>query len=267
MSEEKEILENEEAVAETAAEPEVDTTAVNEADTAAESEAEADDNSEGTDEEALQTEEVSDDLSEHNITLADQVPEKQSHISKPAVSLISIVATLIVCAVAFFTVYEVYYNPYNANKDGYGMTLATYAKQMQQDVASVKSELSLPADMRDDTLIDMAQYYIPVSKMAENYGMTVDELLQATGLSGIENLDISDDTYWGEITLLMLREQEAQMEAESDTTASEEPSEQPSEEAAADDTAATDDTTTADDTAATEGTAAESAAGEETAAE
>ncbi|MBP3361035.1 MAG: hypothetical protein J6N52_09300 [Clostridia bacterium] len=138
-----------------------------------------------------------------------EIPEKKSEISKPAVAAISVVITLIVSAAACFTWYMTSYNPYNANKDGYVLDLAAYAKLYGQTVDEMKEQHGLPKDMREDTIAEVAMMYSPMSKVAERYGMTVKELMSASGMGDME---VEDDTPQGVVQKAMLEKEISQMQ-------------------------------------------------------
>lgn len=148
-----------------------------------------------------------------------EIPEKKSEISKPAVAAISAAITLVVCAAACFTWYMTSYNTYNANKNGYAVDLATYARMYGQSVDEMKEQYGLPEKMRDDTIMEIASNYVPASKMAELNGMTLDELKKA---AGIEDMDLEEGTYWGEVSKSMREQQLSQMEEEKEATETDE---------------------------------------------
>lgn len=167
------------------------------------------------------------------VEVVDEVPPKKQ-ISKTAACAISVVITLAVVFIALLIFYFTGYNRYNTNPDGYSDTIETYASMSDKTVAEVMEELSLPSDMKPDTILDVAQFYIPVKKMAENYGMDVDSLKKALQLNEEDTALITEETRWGEVTRLMRQEQEAakkEAEDKSDSQASEAASEEASESA------------------------------------
>ena len=196
---------------------------------------------EETAEEATEeTTEISEDAAEENETFEDSIDENmgadvvsipvppKKEISKQAACAISVVVTLAVVAVAILVFYFTGFNRYNTNPDGYSDTLETYAKMSDKSIEEVMEELSLPSDMKPDTILDIAQFYIPAKKMADNYGMDMESLKKALKLSDEQTALITEETRWGEVTKLMREAQEAE---KAKNKASEEASEGASESA------------------------------------
>lgn len=183
--------------------------------------------------EAAEEDVQADEIAEVFEKAAEELVAEKAEMSKKSACALSVVITLVVVAAALLIYYFTGYNRYNANPNGYSDTLETYAAMSDKTIDEVKEELSLPSNMKADTLLDVAQYYIPVKKMAENYGMEVDSLKTALQLNEEHTALITEETRWGEVTKFMRQEQEAaKAEAEKeDATASEEASEKASEEA------------------------------------
>ena len=169
-----------------------------------------------------ETTEISEDAAEENETFEDSIDENmgadvvsipvppKKEISKQAACAISVVVTLAVVAVAILVFYFTGFNRYNTNPDGYSDTLETYAKMSDKSIEEVMEELSLPSDMKPDTILDIAQFYIPAKKMADNYGMDMESLKKALKLSDEQTALITEETRWGEVTKLMREAQEAE---------------------------------------------------------
>lgn len=185
-------------------------------------EAAAEEVAETAEETAEETTEISEDAAEENETFEDSIDENmgadvvsipvppKKEISKQAACAISVVVTLAVVAVAILVFYFTGFNRYNTNPDGYSDTLETYAKMSDKSIEEVMEELSLPSDMKPDTILDIAQFYIPAKKMADNYGMDMESLKKALKLSDEQTALITEETRWGEVTKLMREAQEAE---------------------------------------------------------
>jgi len=180
-----------------------------------------------------------------------EIPEKAS-LSKSAVAAISVVITLVVCLVAAATWYFACYNPYNANTHGYAMDIATVAKLNGVSIPEIKEQYAIPENIPDDTIMEVAINYAPAEKMAElMYGMTLEDLKSAAKL---DNLEITENTLWGDIQLAMLEQSVAEKE---DAKEAEEMKE---EDASAEEEAPAEEEASAEEEAPAEEAAAEEAA-------
>ena len=129
-----------------------------------------------------------------------QVPDlspepKKSSAGKVAAIVILVIAILAVIGVCVYK--QLTRNPYN--ELGYinvsGRTIGEVAEAAgYATVDEFLAEYSLPADMPADTEESAAYYSIPTRKIAEMYGMEVDELKELLGLGD----DVTEETPWGE---------------------------------------------------------------------
>ena len=88
------------------------------------------------------------------------------------------------------------YNKYNhmGYLDVNGYTIGEVVAGMGMEFDEFKDMYGLPKDMRKDTYMNAAQSLIPVSKMAELNGQTLDSLREMYNFSE----DITEDSTWGE---------------------------------------------------------------------
>lgn len=143
--------------------------------------------------------------------------ENPKNGSKVAFVIIGIVAALIIVALVVFGVMfsnvkksndtlnlsetlerTIHYNKYN--NLGYinvsGRDLEQVAEDAGKSVDEFKTEYGLPEDMKPNTDESAAYYMMPVSKMAEMNGLTVDQVKEMLKITDIE---ITDSTPWGEV--------------------------------------------------------------------
>ncbi len=112
--------------------------------------------------------------------------------------LTGIVAIVLVVAIAFggVNLYKTVYNPYNHM--GYynisGMTIEDVAELNDMTVEEVIEMFSLPEDISPNTYYDVMEFLIPVSYMAEMYGIDVETMKEAFGFGD----EITGDSTWGE---------------------------------------------------------------------
>ncbi len=111
-------------------------------------------------------------------------------------AVVAVVVAIIVVAAAMITS-TMEFNKYN--KMGFinvsGMTIQDMLDQQGTTYEEFIAEYGLPNDMAADTIIEVAEYYIPVKKVAENNGMdfaTIKEMLQFPE-------GVTEDTPWGEV--------------------------------------------------------------------
>ncbi len=139
-----------------------------------------------------------DELSQEDIEYVTQQVEeivtKKSGAGKVVAIVIVIVAVL--AAVGFGAFKYLTRNPYN--EMGYinvsGRTIAEVAAEAGMGIDEFLATYSLPADMPEDTEESAAYYNIPVSKIAEMYGMDTAGIKEMLGLGD----DVTDTTTWGE---------------------------------------------------------------------
>ena len=109
---------------------------------------------------------------------------------------IVLVIVAILAAAGFGVVKYLNRNPYNAM--GYvnvsGRTIEEVATSAGVSLDQFLADYGLPADMPADTEEAAAFYNIPVSKIAEMYGMDMATLKEMLGLGD----DVTDNTPWGE---------------------------------------------------------------------
>lgn len=127
--------------------------------------------------------------------IAEPAEVKKGSGGKIAAIVIIIVAVLAIAAVCVYKIAT--RNPYN--NMGYinvsGRTIGEVASQAgYNSVDEFLAEYGLPADMPEDTEESAAYYSIPVSKIAQMYGMEVADLKELLGLGD----DVTDTTPWGE---------------------------------------------------------------------
>lgn len=122
-------------------------------------------------------------------------PEKK----KSNAGIIALIVVLIVAilGVGGFCVFKyLTRNPYN--NMGYinvsGRTIQDVADAAGMSLDEFLADYGLPADMPADTEEAAAFYNIPVSKIAEMYGMDMATIKEMLGLGD----DVTDDTTWGE---------------------------------------------------------------------
>ncbi len=191
------------------------------------------------------TEEVVEETAEEAVEEAveeiaeDVQPVPAKGLSKVAVSIISIAATLAVtaatCAGLYFIGDMRVCNKYNANIDGYGETLDLYARYSEKTLDEVKEEMGLPADMPGETLYAIANAYTPVSKMVEMYGVTVDDFKKMYGLE--DDAEITGETPIGLVSKKTIEKQIAENEEAKKTEETPADEEAPAEEVPADEEA------------------------------
>ncbi len=144
--------------------------------------------------------EEADELSAEDIEYVTQQVEEAFEAKKKggAGKVVAIVVVIVaVLAAAGFGVFKyLSRNPYN--EMGYinvsGRTIADVAEQAGMSVEEFLVEYRLPADMPEDTEESAAYYNIPLSKMAEMYGVDAATLKEMLGLGD----DVTDTTPWGE---------------------------------------------------------------------
>lgn len=140
-------------------------------------------------------------LSEEDIEFVTQQVEEFAETQKAKGGAGKVVAIVIVViailAAAGFGVFKyLTRNPYN--EMGYinvsGRTIEEVAAQAGLGLDEFLAEYSLPADMPADTEESAAYYNIPLSKIAEMYGMDTAAIKEMLGLGD----DVTDTTPWGE---------------------------------------------------------------------
>ncbi|MBR4720928.1 MAG: hypothetical protein IK057_04120 [Clostridia bacterium] len=121
----------------------------------------------------------------------------------------AIITALIVIILAVFCIllglgkFPKLYNKYNHM--GYvnitGRTIADIAEESGMELSDFIEQYGLPADMPGNTQESAAYYTMPVSSIANMYGMSFDDLKELLGFGD----DVTEDTAWGkaegEITL------------------------------------------------------------------
>lgn len=143
--------------------------------------------------------------------------ENPKNGSKAVLIIIGIIVALIIAALVVFGVMfnnvkksndtlslsetferTIHYNKYN--NLGYinvsGRDLQQVAEDAGKTVDEFKTEYGLPEDMKPNTDESAAYYMMPVSKMAEMNGLTVDQVKEMLKITDIE---ITDSTPWGEV--------------------------------------------------------------------
>ncbi|MEE0944406.1 MAG: hypothetical protein UIM24_03020 [Clostridia bacterium] len=128
--------------------------------------------------------------------VADFAEEVKAKGGAGKVVAIVIVIVAILAAAGFGVFKYLTRNPYNAM--GYvnvsGRTIEEVAESVGMSLDEFLAEYGLPADMPADTEEAAAFYNIPVSKIAEMYGMDMATLKEMLGLGD----DVTDNTPWGE---------------------------------------------------------------------
>lgn len=156
------------------------------------------------------------------------IPEKKS-MSNSAVAVISSLITLVVCAAVVLVAYFTTYNKYNANVDGYSVTLEQSAKEMEMTLDELKEEYGLPKDMRGDTIIPVVQNYFSADKALQmQSGMTFDQFVEMVGLP--DDIEVSADMPWGKFQKIMQEFFESQQSQVPEDQATEETVEGETEE-------------------------------------
>lgn len=112
--------------------------------------------------------------------------------------LTAIVAVVVAVALVFggTKLYKTVYNSYNHM--GYyntsGLSLADVAELNDMTVEEVIDMLGIPEDVKPDTYYDVLEFLIPVSHMAEMYGIDVETMKEAFGFGE----EITGSSTWGE---------------------------------------------------------------------
>ena len=125
-------------------------------------------------------------------------PEEIKKGSKVGV-ILAVCAAVIVIAAAVVTQGDKYYGMFTANKynRGFinvsGMTIKDVLNG--SDKAEFLKEYGMPEDMPENTYIEAVQYRMPLSKMAEMYGMDVEQLKTELDLDA----SVTGETPIGEI--------------------------------------------------------------------
>lgn len=125
-------------------------------------------------------------------------PEEIKKGSKVGV-ILAVCAAVIVIAAAVVTQGDKYYGMFTANKynRGFinvsGMTIKDMLNG--SDKAEFLKEYGMPEDMPENTYIEAVQYRMPLSKMAEMYGMDVEQLKTELDLDA----SVTGETPIGEI--------------------------------------------------------------------
>lgn len=131
-----------------------------------------------------------------------EIPKKSLNLSKPAVAVISSVATLLVCVLIVAIAYGVGYNKYNANIDKYLPTLEDTAKEYEVDIDELKEAYGLPKNMRGDTVFAAAVMYMPAGLYVEmNHRIPFDVAVETFGLAGDER--ITPEMRYGEFVKIL----------------------------------------------------------------
>lgn len=125
-------------------------------------------------------------------------PEEIKKGSKIGV-ILAVCVSVIVIAAAVVTQGDKYYGMFTANKynRGFinvsGMTIKDVLNG--SDKAEFLKEYGMPEDMPENTYIEAVQYRMPLSKMAEMYGMDVEQLKTELSLDA----SVTGETQIGEI--------------------------------------------------------------------
>jgi len=146
-----------------------------------------------------------------SVDVAEDVIFEESQIDEPvkqkkcmktgAVVAITAAATVAICAIALFVCSKFFYNPYNA-KCKYMPTIKDYAEYNNMSVDEFKSNYQMPADMPEDTYAAVAEYYIPVSYLAQQQGVDVDTYISSIGMPEEYSSKITGTTTLGELNEL-----------------------------------------------------------------
>ena len=128
-------------------------------------------------------------------------PVKKKQMKTGAIVAITAAATVAICAIVLFVCAKFLYNPYNA-KCKYMPTIKDYAEYNNMSVDEFKSNYHMPSDMPEDTYAAVAEYYIPVSYLAQQQGVDVDTYISSIGMSEEYSSKITESTTLGELNEL-----------------------------------------------------------------
>ena len=156
---------------------------------------------EAVEEVAEDTAEITEEPTAEEVTvepMCEQEPEEIKKGSKIGVILAVCVAVIVIAA-AVVTQGDKYYGMFTSNKynRGFinvsGMTIKDLLNG--SDKAEFLKEYGMPEDMPENTYIEAVQYRMPLSKMAEMYGMDVEQLKTELNLDP----SVTGETQIGEI--------------------------------------------------------------------
>lgn len=128
----------------------------------------------------------------------DTSAKKSGFIPKPAIiiAIVCLCAAVAAAAVLYISEREKNYNPYN--EMGYyntgGRTLDEVASEFTMSLEEFLEEFELPTDMRGDTYEVAAYNMMPVSRVAEMYGLDFDTMKQYFAFDDT----VTEDTPYGE---------------------------------------------------------------------
>lgn len=135
---------------------------------------------------------------EYVCTPADIVAKAKKRNKSVWTAAIAVVAVVVVAFVAKFLYLEVY-NPYNHDKENkflaYGNTLAEAADDAGYSYKTYLELNKIPSNMPKSTYEGVANMYITVQSIAENYGMDAKSYIEALGVEG----DFGDDATVAEV--------------------------------------------------------------------
>lgn len=140
-----------------------------------------------------------------------ELQEMIQNLSKPAIAIGSAGITLVFCIIVGLIIHAIGFNSYNANKDGYLVTLKEQAAEHDMTVGEYKESLGLPRGMRGDTVAAVASMYMPAAKYIEmNHGMSFEMVIDAMGLS--DDKRISPKMRYGELEKIMKEAEKSKSE-------------------------------------------------------